>query len=123
MTRRTSLGSVLPRWMASLALIALVGCSPTNTASLQEHTADATAAAKRDAGAIARGVAEGLKRKGPLNVNSASEADLEKLPGVTPQIAGTIISRRPYEVPKDLVKKRAVSAAEYDRIKGQIVAE
>lgn len=102
---------------------AVVGCSPNNTQTLQERTADATAAAKRDAGAVARGVAEGLKRKGPVNINTASEADLEKLPGVTPQLAGAVLAKRPYSTTKDLVRKHAMTAAEYNRIKGQIVTE
>jgi DNA uptake protein ComE-like DNA-binding protein len=101
----------------------LVGCSPSNTQSLQEHTADATAAAKRDAGAIARGVAEGLKRKGPININTASDADLERLPGVTPQAANSIVEKRPYGSTRDLVKKHVLTRAEYDRVKGQIVAQ
>jgi len=107
----------------ALGTITLTGCSPSNTQTLQDRTADATAAAKRDAGAIARGVTEGLKRKGPLNINTASDADLEKLPGVTPAVASAIVARRPYTTTKELVKKRAVTTAEYDRIKGQIVAE
>lgn len=102
---------------------ALVGCSPNNTQTLQERTADATAAAKRNAGAVARGVAEGLKRKGPVNINTAGEADLEKLPGVTPQLAGAVIAKRPYSTTKDLVRKHAMTAAEYNRVKGQIVAQ
>jgi DNA uptake protein ComE-like DNA-binding protein len=102
---------------------ALVGCSPSNTQTLQERTADATAAAKRNAGAVARGVAEGLKRKGPVNINTASEADLEKLPGMTPQLAGAVIAKRPYSTTKELVRKHAMTAAEYNRVKGQIVAQ
>src|SRR3954469_19789024 len=107
----------------SLATAALTGCSPSNTQTLERRTADATAAAKRDAGAVARGVAEGLKRKGPVNINTARDTELEKLPGVTPPVASAIVTRRPYTTTKELVKKRAVTAAEYDRIKGQIVAE
>ena len=59
-----------------------------NTRSLEQDTADATAAAKRDAGAIARGIAEGLARKGPTDINTASARDLEKLPDVTVAEAG-----------------------------------
>lgn len=101
----------------------LVGCSPSNTQSLQEHTADATAAAKRDAGAIARGVAEGLTRKGAININTAGEADLERLPGVTPRIASSIVEKRPYGATRELVKKHVLTTAEYDRVKSQIVAQ
>jgi DNA uptake protein ComE-like DNA-binding protein len=102
---------------------ALVGCSPSNTRSLQEHTADATAAAKRDAGAIGRGIAEGLKRKGPVNINTASGAELEKLPGVTPELAGVIVEKRPYSDTRDLVRKRVMTKAQFDRVKSQIVAQ
>jgi len=106
-----------------LAVGTLSGCSPSNTQTLQERTADATAAAKRDAGAIARGVAEGLKRKGTININTDSTTDLEKLPGVTPQVAAAVVAKRPYATTNELVKKRAMTSAEYERIKAQIVAQ
>jgi hypothetical protein len=104
-------------------LLFLVGCSPNNTDSLQRHTADATAAAKRDAGAIARGVAEGLRRKGPLNINDASATQLQTLPGVTPELAGKIVEHRPYTSTRDLVRRRILSSAEFDRVKGQIIVK
>jgi DNA uptake protein ComE-like DNA-binding protein len=111
---------VLP--IAILALF-LAGCAPSNTDTLQQRTADATAAAKRDAEAISKGVAEGLSRKGPVNINSATDKDLERLPGVTPQVADSIIAKRPYAATRDLVRKRAVTLAEYNQIKNQIVAQ
>jgi DNA uptake protein ComE-like DNA-binding protein len=101
----------------------LAGCSPNNTDSLERHTADATAAAKRDAGAIARGVAEGLARKGPLDINAASATQLQTLPGVTPEVAGRIVDHRPYSSTRDLVRRRILSSAEFDRVKGQIVVK
>jgi competence protein ComEA len=105
--------------MAAL-LVLLAGCSPNNTESLQRRTADATAAAKRDAGAIARGVAEGLARKGPVDINQASATELQTLPGVTPELAGKIVEHRPYTSTRDLVRKRVLSSAEFDRVKNQI---
>ena len=109
--------------LSLLLACGLAGCSPSNTQSLQERTADATAAAKRDAGAIARGVTEGLKRKGPLNINSANESDLGRLPGVTPEMATSIVAHRPYATTRDLVRKRVMKAAQYNRVKAQIVAQ
>ncbi len=109
---------------ACLFAFALLGCtSPDSTRSLQEHTADATAAAKRDAGAIARGIAEGLTRKGPLDLNTAPPERLEKLPGITPELAGRIIEHRPYASAHDLLHRRVLSAAEYNRIKDQVVTQ
>jgi DNA uptake protein ComE-like DNA-binding protein len=101
-------------------LLVLWGCSPSNTDSLQRRTADATAAAKRNAGAIARGVAEGLKRKGPLNINEASATQLSTLPGVTSQQATMIVEHRPYTSTRDLVRRRILSPAEFDKVKAQI---
>jgi competence protein ComEA len=107
----------------ALFTVALTGCSPSNTGTLQQRTADATAAARRDAEAIGKGVAEGLARKGPVNINSASKDDLARLPGVTPEIASAIIAKRPYNSTRDLLRKRVVTTAEYNRIKNQIVTQ
>jgi DNA uptake protein ComE-like DNA-binding protein len=105
-------------------LLLLSGCfSPSNTDSLREHTADATAAAKRDAGAIARGVAEGLMRKGPLDINQATAKQLSTLPGVTPDMANTIVKNRPYTSTTQLVHKRILSKAEFNRVKAQIMVK
>jgi len=98
----------------------LTGCSCNNTESLKEHTANATAAAKRDAGAIAGGIVEGLERKGPLDINSASPKQLEALPGVTPPLALAIVDGRPYAEPADLTRKRVLTKPQYNRIKAQI---
>jgi hypothetical protein len=108
---RISMGKAL--FMAACLLL-LSGCfSPENTHSLQEHTADATAAAKRNAGAIARGVAEGLMRKGPLDINQASAKQLAALPSVTPEMANTIVKNRPYASTRELVRKRVPSKDEF----------
>src|SRR3954453_7062820 len=105
-------------------LLLLSGCfSPDNTRSLQEHTADATSAAKRDAGTIARGVAEGLMRKGPLDINQASANQLATLPGVTPEKADTIIKNRPYASTPELVHKRVLSKSELNRVKAQVMVK
>jgi len=99
----------------------LSGCfDSNNTRSLQQHTADATAAAKRDGAAIARGVVEGLTRKGPTDINTASAQDLEKLPDVTAADAQAIIAGRPYENTSQLVKRHILSKAHYNKIRAQI---
>ncbi len=105
-------------------LVLLSGCfSSNNTDALREHTADATAAAKRDAGAIARGVAEGLMRKGPLDINQASAKQLATLPGVTAETADAIVKNRPYASTQELVHKRVLSKSEFNRVKAQIMVK
>src|ERR1700748_1609601 len=94
------------------------GCfDSNNTRSLQQHTADATAAAKRDASAIARGVVEGLTRKGPADINTASAQGLRNVPGITAAKAEAIIAGRPYENTSQLVKRYILSKAQYNNIR------
>jgi DNA uptake protein ComE-like DNA-binding protein len=104
-------------------LLLLSGCFSNNTDSLREHTADATAAAKRNAGAIAKGVVEGLTRKGPLDINQASAKQLATLPGLTPEMANTIIKNRPYASTSELVSKRVLSKSEFNRVKAQVMVK
>jgi DNA uptake protein ComE-like DNA-binding protein len=106
-----------------ICLAGLTGCFSNNTDSLKEHTADATAAAKRDAGAIASGIVEGLQRKGPLDINSASPRQLEALPGMTPGLAHAVVASRPYADASDLYKKHVLSKPQFNRIRAQIIAK
>lgn len=55
-----------------------------------------------------------------VNINTASEAELDKLPGVGPVTAQKIIASRPYSAPEDLKTKKVVSASVYDKIRDLI---
>jgi DNA uptake protein ComE-like DNA-binding protein len=86
----------------------------------------AAANAERDANDVAKGVRAGLhhgKDGGVVNVNAASRAELETLPGVTPATARRIAEHRPYKAPHDLVRRGAVTEDEYTRIAGDIVTQ
>lgn len=110
---------------AALTLCLLAGCSPASTSpdAIREHAADATAATKRDATAVAQGVFEGLRRKGPLNINKASRDELLTLPGLTGRNADAIIARRPYSNSTELLRKHILGRAEYGKIADRIVAK
>jgi competence protein ComEA len=105
-----------------LALIGLAGCTPERRSpdAIREDTAKATAAAARDAKAVAQGVVQGLKQKGPININKASAADLETLPGIDEAAAHKIVTNRPYADSAELVKRRVISRAQYDKIASQV---
>ena|SRR3989344_3626673 len=55
-----------------------------------------------------------------INVNTASESELDKLPGVGPVTAAKIIASRPYSSLEELLTKKAVSSSVYEKIKGLI---
>lgn len=62
----------------------------------------------------------GISSSQLINVNSASASDLEALPGVGPVTVGKIISGRPYSNLEELVFKKAVGRALFERISPQL---
>ena len=95
--------------------------NPTNAIRLFLKLEPATG--RKDAKAVAQGVVDGLKQKGPVNLNKASDSELKTLPGIDQDAAQRIIEGRPYADASELVKKHIVSKAEYDRIADKITAK
>ncbi|HXG03955.1 MAG TPA: helix-hairpin-helix domain-containing protein [Candidatus Binatia bacterium] len=62
------------------------------------------------------------EKKAPLDINSATEEQLRTLPGIGEAYAKKIIEGRPYKRKDELVKKKILPEATYDKIKDQIVA-
>jgi len=86
----------------------------------------AAANAAREANDVAAGVRAGLhngKGETVINVNSASRAQLEELPGITGGVARRIEDNRPYRSTRDLVRKHAISQAEYDQIADRVTTD
>jgi DNA uptake protein ComE-like DNA-binding protein len=111
---------------AGLILI-LTGCFSCsvkqNPQQLKEKTAETTAALKSDAKAVASGVREGWSRDKPLDVNHASRAQLESLPGISAATADRIIANRPYGKRDDLLGRGILTRREYERISDQLTAK
>jgi DNA uptake protein ComE-like DNA-binding protein len=72
-----------------------------------------------EAVAAIQGLLEGWNRNTPasVNLNSASETELARLPGLTRQDARRIIQSRPYRDKRELVTKGILSDGEYRRIR------
>jgi competence protein ComEA len=114
-------GSVFAIFVSQLLILA---CNQTRSPQeIKEKTAEATSEAKSDAQAVAQGLREGWNRDHPLNLNSASKADLSSLPGVTEVEADRIIGGRPYNDPDQLVTRRIMSQGEYDKISDRVTAK
>lgn len=57
-----------------------------------------------------------------IDINGASAADLERLPGIGKAYAAKIIGGRPYANKLQLVQKKILTQALYDGIKDRIIA-
>lgn len=76
-------------------------------------------ASQGEAGSSVMGQVSG-ESTGLININTASESQLDRLPGVGPVTAGKIIASRPYSAPEDLLTKKVVSSSVFEKIKDLI---
>ena len=90
--------------------------------SARRKLGEAADRAAEDARAAAQGMKEGWDRgkHAPLDLNSASEAQLTELPGITGPVARKMIRNRPYRDKKELATKGILSHSSYAKIQDNI---
>jgi DNA uptake protein ComE-like DNA-binding protein len=80
-------------------------------------------APKAGAGTSTSTTAKKEMPKEKVDLNSASEADLQKLPGIGEALSKKIVENRPYKRKDELVQKKIIPAPTYEKIKDHVVAK
>lgn len=74
---------------------------------------------------VKQGVQEGWNGDASqlVNLNSASQADLQELPGISQKDAQRIIHGRPYKSKDELLDRRIIPRVEFQKIEGRITVK
>ena len=100
----------------AVTLLALVLCLSLGAGS--------ALAQGKDAAKKASPPAASTKQKSELiDINSASKQELMTLPGIGDAYSQKIIDNRPYRAKNELIQKKLIPQATYDKISGQIIAK
>jgi competence protein ComEA len=114
--------SRLPIGLLALMIAAPVLAQPASTTpNAASPTGTAPSPSPKAPDAMSRSTAA-VPNADLVDINTATAAQLKVLPGVTDNDSTKIIQGRPYSEKSQLVSKKVVSEATYDRIKDHIVA-
>jgi competence ComEA-like helix-hairpin-helix protein len=104
---------------ATAAKTSVATKAAATSADLTKTAKDVKASVKKSASTAAAKLAPGTK----ININTADQAMIEKLPEIGPVKAKAIIDGRPYNSIEDIMKVKGIKGKTFDAIKDFIVVK
>jgi competence protein ComEA len=108
---------------AALALTFLLALAVPGPAALAQEKTSPPSKPKTETAHAEKTTMEAAPKTDLLDINSATEAQLKALPGVGDAYAKAIVEHRPYKAKNDLVNKKVLPKATYNKIAGMIIAK
>jgi DNA uptake protein ComE-like DNA-binding protein len=105
--KRNLIARVLVGFFAILLIANVALASPTPQAGSKKASEPAASAPAADL----------------VDLNTATKEQLDALPGIGDKYSQKIIDGRPYKTKTDLVRKKIIPQATYNKIKGMVIAK